>query len=110
MKEALSSTETSVLTRTTRRNIPEDTILHSHRRGNLKSYIDSQWLDFHAEFQGCFLSLQKLLDWNITRTMGEQTNKHSFDQDMMILQFLLLSQVGPTSELTGHKHKQVINL
>jgi hypothetical protein len=28
-----------VLTRATRRNIPEDTILHSHSRENLKSYI-----------------------------------------------------------------------
>jgi hypothetical protein len=34
-----SSPETSILTRGTRRNIPEDGIFHSHRRGNLKSYI-----------------------------------------------------------------------
>jgi hypothetical protein len=36
--KALSSSETSVLTRNTWRNIPEDTILHSHRRENLKYY------------------------------------------------------------------------
>jgi hypothetical protein len=39
MMKALSSSETLVLTRATRRNIPENDILHSHRRENLKSYI-----------------------------------------------------------------------
>jgi hypothetical protein len=38
MMEAINSRETSVLTRSTRRRIPEDGILHSHRRENLKTY------------------------------------------------------------------------
>jgi hypothetical protein len=36
--EGPGSSDTPVLTVATRRNNPEDTILHSHRRENLKSY------------------------------------------------------------------------
>jgi hypothetical protein len=39
MMEALYSSETSVLARATRRHIPEDDILHSHRSENLKSCV-----------------------------------------------------------------------
>jgi hypothetical protein len=45
MKEAPDPSETLVLTRATRRNITEDTFLHSHRRENLESYIDTNFAD-----------------------------------------------------------------
>jgi hypothetical protein len=39
MTEAIRSFETSILTRATRRLIPEAGVLHNHRHKNLKSYI-----------------------------------------------------------------------
>jgi hypothetical protein len=39
LMEAIDSSETSILTRATRRHIPEDNIFHSHGRENLKSYL-----------------------------------------------------------------------
>jgi hypothetical protein len=42
MTEALSSFEMPILTRATLRNIPEDAILHGHRREHLKSYMKQE--------------------------------------------------------------------
>jgi hypothetical protein len=44
MKEALSSSETSVLTRATRRNIPENAILHVKI-----NFLTRNWLQFQVE-------------------------------------------------------------
>jgi hypothetical protein len=54
MMEAISSSETSVLTRATRRHMTEDGILHCHSRENLKSYNEIT-LQFVRSVFKCFL-------------------------------------------------------
>jgi hypothetical protein len=62
MMDAILSSEMSVLTRATQRNIPEDGSLHSHRHKNIKSYVHT------VEFQVVFKALpqKKLLLYSIS--------------------------------------------
>jgi hypothetical protein len=63
MKVALSSSETSVLTRTARRNITEDVILHSHRRENLHSY--TYLCDGICDFSAVLVFLRQHFEYNL---------------------------------------------
>jgi hypothetical protein len=47
MMEVVLSSKTSLLTKSTRRNIPDDGFLHSHRRENLKSC--TEFANVHAK-------------------------------------------------------------
>jgi hypothetical protein len=54
MMEMISSYETSLFTRATRRNIPEKGVLHSHNRENRKSYkVSFQSLPTDSLFNSC---------------------------------------------------------
>jgi hypothetical protein len=57
MMKALRSSETSVLTKATPRNIPEDGILRSHLRKELNSYVVLiVFYPFHYSFFYYYLS------------------------------------------------------
>jgi hypothetical protein len=61
MIDVLGSSESSVLTRTTPRNIPVHGILHSHHRGNLKSFR----MDLHQEVS-TWLHTRWVPVWNLS--------------------------------------------
>jgi hypothetical protein len=68
MMEAIRSYETSVHTSVTRRNIPEDGILHSHRRNNFRSYLKRILLQFSNINNALFTRNSIYLYWNFQIT------------------------------------------
>jgi hypothetical protein len=76
------------VTRVTRRNIPEDVTLHSHRCGNLKSYIVGVVFMKTAYFGSVFLKPESILRHNWTLGLSV----HEFETILRIEIKLKLSQ------------------
>jgi hypothetical protein len=72
---AIRSSETSVLSTTTRHQIPEDDFLHRHRRENFKSYDCNMWL-CQGRDQSTYPGQQKNYKW-----LNKALNVHSFSRN-----------------------------
>jgi hypothetical protein len=71
--EALSSSETSVITRATQRNIPDDAILHSHRREKPQIFLQNLYVKRANN------ALPRLYGRKVHQTIGIKRFRELFD-------------------------------
>jgi hypothetical protein len=83
MMEALRSSETSLPTRVTRPNIPEDTILHSHRSENPKILQNN--------FDVTYFFLKNLTQSPELEPAPGNTQAHEFKHLVIVLKSLVSS-------------------
>jgi hypothetical protein len=95
MMEALIFSETPVFTRVTRRNIPEDGILHTHRRENLKFY----------KFASMFASIH----W-ISYISVMQTQPHIRNEQIPSVTDEIAAVEGRPQRLTSMKHFEAVTM
>jgi hypothetical protein len=88
--QAIRSSETSAQTRSTRRHIPEDGILHIHRRENLKSYIISSLVIFNITKCKCS---NKSINQSISQSR----------QTRGILEYLIMRASKQRTVYTGYR-------
>jgi hypothetical protein len=104
--ETIRSSETSVHTRSTRRHIPENGILYSHRRENLKSYklielLPSQWLDT-GDFVSRTLSINFNSPWKVEREIfGESPSLFTVTNILLRLGITVLKKKMHTPFTNG---------
>jgi hypothetical protein len=82
--ETVRSSETSVLTRATWRNIPEDHILHSHQREILKSYIQRNDLQHYHMHTGTHMISHTLTLKHTNACTCTHTHTHTHTQRLLI--------------------------
>jgi hypothetical protein len=105
--EAICSSETSVLIRATRRHLPEDDNHHSHRRGNLKSYlIGIRWVAYETyELYGRTYRKTRTRGLSLVYELGRRRKQEVYS---IIIIIIIISGVGLSPLGTAATNRPIV--